>query len=120
MLRITTQQKTDTISLIVEGRLVGPWVDELRQVSRQHQAHSAHLIVDLCALIAMDVRGHELLDELRRDGATLLCSDVMNRYLLEQMANPDGDVQQLCRPCRSFSDASERSGVDAFSPSKAS
>src|SRR5581483_6676346 len=78
VVRISTRQTADTVSLIVEGRLVGPWVDELRRVSGQHHESSPRLIVDLCGLIAMDIRGHALLDELRRNGATLRCCDGMN------------------------------------------
>lgn len=103
MLRISAERNANTLSLVLEGRLVGPWVDELRRVSRELSApDGASVIVDLCNVTAMDARGQDLLDELRQAGATLRCSDVMNQYLVEQMARPAGDERESCRPCRGF------------------
>jgi hypothetical protein len=63
---------------------------------------SLSLTIDLCGLTAMDANGQALLDELLQRGATLRCSDVMNQYLIEQLARPAGDVREACRPCRRF------------------
>lgn len=122
MLRISIRQDPGTLSLVVEGRLVGPWVEELRKVALERNAASVPLTIDLCELIAMDARGHALLDELLQAGATLRCSDVMNQYLVEQMARPAGDVQEACRPCRRISSQSDLpiTAEDAFASSKAS
>jgi hypothetical protein len=122
VLRISIEQNEGALSLVVEGRLVGPWVEELRKVSSEHVGLPTPLILDLSGLTAMDDAGHALLDGLRQRGATLLCSDVMNQYLVEQMARPAGDVQQACRPCRRFSSQSDLSAAaeDAFASSQAS
>lgn len=121
MLRITVRQDPGTLSLVVEGRLVGPWVDELRRIAHERSV-GVPLTIDLCELIAMDARGHALLDELLQSGATLRCSDVMNQYLVEQMARPAGDVQEACRPCRRTLSQSDLpiTAEDAFASSKAS
>ena len=111
MLRISFEQEPGTLSLVVEGRLVGPWVDELRRVSAKHISGSLPLRIDLSGVTAMDARGQGLLDQLRQQGATLRCSDVMNRYLVEQMARPAGDVRESCRPCRRISSQSDTSGA---------
>jgi len=112
------------LSLVVEGRLVGPWVDELRKVCGIESAHSktTHLTIDLCGLTAMDAKGQALLDELLRRGATRRCSDVMNQYLIEQMVRPAGDVREACRPCRRFPSQSDLpvTAEDTFMSSKAS
>lgn len=123
MLRISIEQTEAALSLVVEGRLVGPWVEELRKViSGEPVGLPTRLTLDLSELTAMDDAGHALLDELRQQGATLLCSDVMNQYLVEQMARPVGDVQQACRPCRRFSSQSDLSAAaeDALASSQAS
>jgi hypothetical protein len=122
VLRISVRQDPDTLSLVVEGRLVGPWVDELRRVAYERSTTGVSFTIDLCELIAMDARGHALLDELLRAGATLRCSDVMNQYLVEQMARPAGSVQEACRPCRRISSQSDLpiTAEDAFASSKAS
>ncbi len=104
MLRISAERERDTLSLVLEGRLVGPWVEELRTIWREHDdaKDSLQLTVDLCGLTAMDTAGQRLLDELLQDGATLRCSDVMNQYLVEQMIVSSGGIQEACRPCRRF------------------
>jgi hypothetical protein len=103
VLRISVERNAETFSLVLEGRLVGPWVDELRHVSAGLNASDGvSLTVDLCGLTAMDARGQDLLDELRQAGATLRCTDVMNQYLVEQMARPAGNERESCRPCRRF------------------
>jgi hypothetical protein len=102
VLRISVEQHASSLSLVIEGRLVGPWVEELRRVSQERPAGVTLLSIDLCGLTAMDAAGHALLEELHQSGATLSCSDVLNRYLVEQMARPAGDVQAACRPCRRF------------------
>lgn len=81
----------------------------------------ASLTIDLCGLIAMDASGQILLDSLRQAGATLHCSDVMNQYLVEQMARPAGAVREACRPCRRFSSQKDLpvTAEDAFASSRA-
>lgn len=103
-MRISLEECKSSISLVLEGRLVGPWVDELRSVcnTRTVPSKTVQLTVDLCGLTAMDTRGQGLLDELLQNGATLCCSDVMNQYLIEQMGGAGGRLQEACRPCRRF------------------
>lgn len=102
MLRISIKQDGCDLSLVLEGRLVGPWVDELQKVCHERGAPSREtpLIVDLCGVTAMDTHGQALLDRLLQQGAVLRCSDVMNQYLVEQMARPAGSVREACRPCQ--------------------
>lgn len=102
MLRISIEQHASSLSLVIEGRLVGPWVEELRRVIGEDATYAAILSVDLCGVTAMDAAGHALLEELHQGGATLSCSDVLNQYLVEQMARPAGNVQAACLPCRRF------------------
>jgi len=100
VLRISVEENPGALSLILEGRLVGPWVDELRRLCQERGAAKKGLqtTVDLCGVTAMDRRGQALLDDLFHRGAALRCSDVMNQYLVEQMAG--AGAQEACRPCR--------------------
>lgn len=101
MLRITLEQEQEAISFVLEGRLVGPWVDELRTLWQERVSEKGSPItVDLCGLTAMDTRGQRLLEEFLRYGATLRCSDVMNQFLVEQMRSAGGRLEEACRPCR--------------------
>ena len=102
LLRISIEQDHNVLLFVLEGRLVGPWVDELRRVREQHASseRERRLTVDLCGLTAMDTAGRDLLEELLQRGATIRCSDVMNQYLVEQMGGTGGRLHEACRPCR--------------------
>jgi len=102
VLRISVEEGICDLSLILEGRLVGPWVDELSRVCQDRitPARSRQVTVDLCGVTAMDARGQALLDRLLQRGATLRCSDVMNQYWVEQMAQAAKRMPEACRPCR--------------------
>lgn len=105
VLRISVEKSDRDLSLILEGRLVGPWVEELQRVCGDlgPPANYRQWTVDLCGVTAMDASGQELLDRLLQRGATLRCSDVMNQYWVEQMAQPAKRLPEACRPCRSDS-----------------
>lgn len=109
MLRISIEHDNNAVFFVLEGRLVGPWVDELRSVWMQHSSpeRESRLTVDLCGLTAMDTAGRDLLEGLLQRGATIRCSDVMNQYLVEQMAGSGGRLQEACRPCRAVPESIE-------------
>ncbi|HTV66265.1 MAG TPA: STAS domain-containing protein [Bryocella sp.] len=114
MLRISVVQDRGSACFLLEGRLDGPWVDELRGVWQQAvgSADRSQLVVDLRGVTAMDTRGQRLLKELLQHGATLRCSDVMNQYLVEQMG-VSGRPPETCRPCRRFTTQSDVSATAA-------
>lgn len=115
MLRISVEQQRGSVLLVLEGRLVGPWVEELRSVWDDQVSAELHLAltVDLCDLTAMDSNGQALLKELLQDGATIRCTDVMNQYLVEQMSASAGRSQEACRPCQRFPNQTETSATIA-------
>ena len=105
-MRISVENDQEALLFLLEGRLVGPWVDELRAVWQERipGRGGLPLVVDLCGLTAMDTQGQRLLEELLQRGATLRCSDVMNQFLVEQMSSSSGRLQEACRPCRKVAD----------------
>ena len=77
-MRISLEQDHGDLSLVVEGRLVGPWVDELRRVSAKHISGSSPLLIDLCNVTAMDARGQAVVERVapsRRVVALLRCDE---------------------------------------------
>jgi len=111
LLRISVERYRDALSFVLEGRLVGPWVDELRIAwqARTEADKALRSIVDLCGVTAMDTEGQRLLDKLLQQGATLRCGDVMNQYLVEQMRGATEPLQEAYRPCRRFPAESDES-----------
>ncbi|HEY7096636.1 MAG TPA: STAS domain-containing protein [Terriglobales bacterium] len=87
MLRISIINESENrIRLNVEGWLVGPWVDELRQQSAQAMLQATEVTLDLEKLWFMDALGIALLQELaQQEVAYLNCSTFISQQLKETM-----------------------------------
>lgn len=85
MLRISITSNSDkSIRLSVEGSLVGPWVEELRQQSERALAESQRVTLDLEKLLFVDVHGAALLRQLAdRQVSHLNCSTFISQQLKE-------------------------------------
>ncbi len=80
MLRITPQGK-DRPSMVVEGQLVGPWVEELRRNTFGIGVVSG-VLLDLRHLTFADAEGVALLRQLRAAGAELgHCSEFLTALM---------------------------------------
>ena len=73
MLRITTLETPQSISLLLEGKLSGPWVDELDHLFAGQKANAGgrFLVLDLSGLTGADAAGRYLLALMQREGALL-------------------------------------------------
>jgi anti-anti-sigma regulatory factor len=66
----------------LEGRLIGPWVEELRRACEQVLATGARVALDLADVSFLDQSGVELIQSLRqRNVALLSCS----AFIAEQL-----------------------------------
>jgi anti-anti-sigma regulatory factor len=86
MLRITTHNESQAISLVVEGKLVGPWVKELEKCWESLLAAepAKAVVVNLTAVTFVDSAGRELLTRMRRQGARLVPAGcLMNAIVAE-------------------------------------
>jgi len=81
MLRITEQRRPagTTATLVVEGRLAGPWVGELRASAAPHRGA---LALDLAGVSYADEAGVELLNQLVAAGAEVVRSTAYVAALL--------------------------------------
>jgi hypothetical protein len=79
MLRIYIHDKVPITSIVVEGKLIGPWVQELERcwetVVAAHPRKS--MVVDLVQVTFIDSDGRALLTRMRRKGAKLLSAGVL-------------------------------------------
>jgi ABC-type transporter Mla MlaB component len=65
VLRISIVDDSEqSIRLVLEGRLVGPWVNELRKQSEQALSKTKRVTLDLAKVWFIDPRGAALLREL--------------------------------------------------------
>jgi len=87
MLRITTETERFETTLRLEGRLAGPWVDELdRAWGELHAVRDAGSIrVDLDDVSFVSPSGKSLLRRIRREGARLVAGGCMARAIVEEI-----------------------------------
>jgi ABC-type transporter Mla MlaB component len=85
VLRISiVSDSTQAIRLVLEGRLVGPWVHELRKQSEQALSKTKSLTLDLGKLWFVDPSGAALLRELAdRQVEQVNCSIFISQQLKE-------------------------------------
>jgi len=72
MLMITDMRESEgDCRMELQGRLIGPWVDELRRVAGEAASRCGRVVLDLSALSFVDGCGADLLRELAREGIGL-------------------------------------------------
>ena len=87
MLRITIEEQGESTAIRLEGKLVGPWVGELKQCWQKILAGSTakNLMTELDAVTYVDASGKELLQEMRRAGARLVGRGVLTSHMLDEI-----------------------------------
>jgi ABC-type transporter Mla MlaB component len=99
MLKITGQRDAapDSMSLILEGKLAGPWVEELNaywcQISGNQQSGA---VIDLTGVTFIDADGKELLTRLWQQGAELRATGCLTKCVVEEITG-SGRVDSSCR-----------------------
>jgi anti-anti-sigma regulatory factor len=95
MLRIHHAKVTSkVVCLIVEGDLVGPWVEELRRTCEPFVGNGRKLTVDLSAVLFADRQGVDLLKHLSRSAVHLECSAFLVEMLGDSLAaGPRGEEE---------------------------
>ena len=73
----------ETVTLKIEGRIVGPWVDELKRECKKCLATQSKLVIDLSGVSFIDGRGVKALksivgDRTRLTGYSLFLSGLLN------------------------------------------
>lgn len=86
MLKITTRQEMESITLVVEGRLTGTWVKELRDCWSHIPEHRQRgTVIDLTGVTFIDQFGQELLRHMWQEGAELKAAGCLNNCLVDQI-----------------------------------
>ena len=87
MLRITVHYDVNSIALLLEGKLMGDWVDELRKVWSGVQTTRLNdgAIVNLTYVSSVDVAGRRLLGEIHSTGGVLSGTGLFARSLVQEI-----------------------------------
>jgi hypothetical protein len=87
MLRITIRNTATVERWTLEGRLVAPWVNELKATWRR--AHRSTMrckcVVNLDEVTFIDKGGERVLQSMSRQGAQFVASDVYVKHVLERL-----------------------------------
>jgi len=87
MLRISVASGTDGTTVTVEGRIVGPWTEELGSCWRRIARSAVRPIrVSLDGVSFVDSGGKAVLWAMHVDGAILAASTVMMRAVVDDIA----------------------------------
>jgi hypothetical protein len=86
MLKITITNTATVERWILQGRLVAPWVNELKTSWRAHRAiRRRKCIVNLDEVTFIDKGGERVLRSMSKQGAQLVASDVYVKHVLDRL-----------------------------------
>ncbi len=87
MLRITIGATMNTATLILEGQLAGPWVDELERnwFTVRDNFRNQRVMVDLCEVTFVDAEGRKLLTRMYEHGARFRTFGCLAKGIVEEI-----------------------------------
>lgn len=87
MFKITLTDAGSERTLLVEGNLIAPWVDELKAACRRASRNlgDRELVVDVRNLSAISQEGENLLLELMADGVKFQCQGMFTKLVLREL-----------------------------------
>ena len=87
MLRVTETQTEQGTWLILEGRLAGPWVDEVKRCWKRvlSRGTGAVTFVDVGGVLFIDRTGKALLRQMHHAGARLVSSGCLMNSVVEEI-----------------------------------
>jgi len=87
MLRITVQDGLQPTTLKLEGKLSGPWVDELERtwLELSSGTPAKAVTVDLTGVTTIDSEGKMLLTSMFRQGAKFRTAGVMTKHIIDEI-----------------------------------
>jgi hypothetical protein len=88
MIKISTIDTQSDRRLVVEGKLVSPWIGELRKTWRSagEDLQGRRLVVDLSNTTVISHEGQDAILELMNEGAKFSCCGVLTKYVVKQLA----------------------------------
>lgn len=96
MLKITVVERRRQRRLLVEGRLIAPWVAELMSAyeAAKTNLEERELVVDLRGLTAISPEGEAVLLRLMGEKARILCGVYMKEVLKQLARNTGGSLRE--------------------------
>lgn len=100
MLKITIHDSAAELRFRLEGRLSGPWVDELRQCWRTAASTTAGrtTVLDLREVDFVCPDGQRLVSEMHGAGVRLLAATPLIQAMVEEIFHTCGTVEEELAP----------------------
>ena len=88
MLRISTIDTRTHRKLVLEGKLVEPWLGELREAFRSasETLEGRKLVVDLTDVTVISCDAENTLSDLMSQGAKFSCDGILIKHMLRKLA----------------------------------
>ncbi len=88
MFKISTIDTRYKRRLVVEGRLMAPWVNELLTSWKNASLNldGRKLVIDVSSLTVISREGEDAIFRLMKNGAKFSCCGVLTRYVLNRLA----------------------------------
>jgi outer membrane protein TolC len=96
MLRVTTkvEEEHGRVTLKLEGKLAGPWVDEFERCWLLAVEKWKNLVVELEGVTFIDSKGKCLLTKIHGQGAKLIGAGLMTKSIIEKIAGCGGEQKK--------------------------
>jgi Trm5-related predicted tRNA methylase len=87
MLRITTIETERQRKLVLEGKLIEPWVTELKKswLEAKQLLNGHKLVIDLCNVTVISPQAESVLLEIKREGARFVCGGILNTHVVRRI-----------------------------------
>jgi hypothetical protein len=111
MLKISIVEGRKQLRLILEGKLIGPWVDEVRAACEKAQSSlgERELVVELWNITSISEEGEKGVLDMMRQGIKIRCRGVFTKRLLRQLSRKFRDDSVECFLIASAYDRGNRS-----------
>ena len=87
MLKITFNDTPESTTVKLEGKLSGPWVEELERSWTEHSPlASENVIIDLSDVTYIDPEGKRLLARMVDKGVCFEGTNLMTKYVIDEIA----------------------------------
>jgi hypothetical protein len=88
MFKISTIETRSQRTLVVEGKLIEPWIAELRTTWRDagDGLEGRKLVINLSNLTVISSEGEDAIFDLMKQGAKFSCAGILTRHVLKGLA----------------------------------
>jgi len=106
MLRISTMDTRSQRRLVLEGKLVEPWLSELEEAFRKagESLEGRKLVIDLTDVTVISCEAESTLSALIEQGAKFSCGGVLIKHVLKKLGRRCHESRKVLRQPASAND----------------